>query len=246
MEKILLLAQGRNILGKKVKNLRKKGQIPGHVFGNKIATENISVLLNDFLLIYNQAGETGLIDLKIGEEKIRPVLIREVQYDPVKRGPLHIDFYQVDLKQKVQVPVPIELIGEEPEKVHLGEVVILQTLNEVQMEALPTDLIEKIEVDISKLINIDDAITIDQLNYDKSKIALLAEPEEIVVKLAPAVTEEMKALLEEQEAEVAAAKTEGDEVKESEQEVVGEMEQTKEVGEANKEEAKEDKVEGEE
>lgn len=198
-------AQARTILGKKVKRLRQDGLLPGHVYGANVKAENISVKLDDFLPVYNAAGETSLVDLKIGEEKIRPVLIRDVQYNPVNDRPLHVDFYQVDLTEKVTVPVPIVLIGEEPEIVHSGEAVVLQTLNEVEVEALPTDLVEHIEVDIAKLQNVDDAIIIEQLSYDRDKLKVLAGSEEIVVKLAPAVTAEMEQLLAEQEAETQAA-----------------------------------------
>lgn len=204
MDRLSLKAQERVILGKKVKKLRRDGIIPGHVYGNKLPSEHVAVSLKDFLPIFHQAGETGLIDLKIGEN-VRPVLVRGVQYDPVTGSLLHIDFYQVNLKEKVRVPVPIELIGQEPEGVHLGEVVVLQNLHEVEVEALPTDLIEKIEVDISSLKNIDDAILVDQLQFDRGKLEVLASPEEVVVKLAPAITEEMRKLMEEQEAEAAAA-----------------------------------------
>lgn len=224
MDKIILKAQERDVLGKKVKNLRRDGLIPGHVFGNKIDTEHVSVIRKDFLKVLNQAGETSLVDLRIGEEKIRPVLIRDVQFDPVSGNLLNIDFYQVNLKVKVTVPVPIVLVGEETELVHLGEAVVLQTLSEVQVESLPTDLIEKIEVDISILKNIDDDIKVSQLNYNREVLTVLAEGEEVVVKLAPAVTEEMKALLEEQEAEAAAAK-------EAAVEEAGEAGETPEEGE---------------
>lgn len=221
MDRLSLEATERTLLGKKVKQLRNAGQLPAHVFGKGVEGEVISIDGKTFLKVFSQAGETGLIDLKIGAEKIRPVLIREVQYNPVTGQPTHIDFYQVNLSQKVTVPVQIELIGEEPEKVHLGEAIVLQTLNEVQVEALPTDLIEKLEVDISKLKEIDDTITLGQLNYDRDKITLLAEPEEVVVKLAPAVTAEMEELLEEQAAEiaeaVAEAETEGGEAGEGEE-----------------------------
>lgn len=198
-------AQTRAILGKKVKRLRRDGLLPGHVYGANVKAENISVKVDDFLPVYHVAGETSLVDLKIGEEKIRPVLIRDVQYNPVNDRPLHVDFYQVDLTEKVTVPVPIVLIGEEPEIVHSGEAVVLQTLNEVEVEALPTDLVEHIEVDIAKLQNVDDAIIIEQLSYDRDKLKVLAGLEEIVVKLAPAVTTEMEQLLAEQEAETQAA-----------------------------------------
>lgn len=216
MEKISLKATERVILGKKVKRLRLEGLIPAHVFGNTEENEQISVKIDDFLKVFSQAGETGLIELKIGEEKQRPVLIREVQYHVVKGTPLHIDFYQVNLKEKVTVPVPIVLIGEEPESVHLGETVVLQTLSEVEVEALPTDLIENIEVNISVLKNVDDVITVGQLNYDRTTLTVLADPEEIVVKLDNAVTDEMKALLEEQEAEATAAQEANAETEEGE------------------------------
>jgi large subunit ribosomal protein L25 len=205
MNRIPLAATERAVFGKKVQTLRRQGQIPAHVFGNIKENENVMVGLKDLIAVIKEAGETGLIDLKIGTDRVRPVMIKEVQYHPAKGELLHVDFYQVNLQEKVQVAVPIELIGEEAELVHLGEAVILQTLSEVQVEALPGDLIEKIEVDITSLQKIDDAISVEQLILDRSKITVLAEPEEIVVKMDTAVTEEMKQLLEEQEAEAAAA-----------------------------------------
>lgn len=208
MDRLSLKAEERIILGKKVKNLRRNGQLPGHVFGKGLETEAVSVDGKTFLKTFKEAGETGLIDLKIGAEKIRPVMVRGVQYDPVSGDPIHIDFYQVNLAQKVKVPVPLVLIGQQPELVHLGEAIVLQTLNEVEVEALPTDLIENIEVDITSLKNIDDAITVGQLSFDRSKLTVSAAEDEIVVKLAPAITEEMKKQMEEEAVEAAAAAAE--------------------------------------
>lgn len=208
MDRLSLQAEERVILGKKVKNLRKDGKLPGHVFGKGVETESVSVDGKTFLKTFKEAGETGLIDLRIGAEKVRPVLVRGVQYDPVSDEPIHIDFYQVNLSEKVKVPVPLILIGEQPESVKLGETIVLQTLNELEVEALPTDLVEKIEVDTTSLKNIDDAITVGQLNYDRSKLTIQIPEDEIVVKLAPAVTAEMEKLMEEQAAETAAAAAE--------------------------------------
>ncbi len=210
MDRLSLHAEERILLGKKVKNLRKDGKLPGHVFGKGLETEHVSVDGKTFLKTFKEAGETGVIDLKIGAEKVSLVMVRGVQYAPVSGEPIHIDFYQVNLSQKVKVPVPLVLIGEQPESVHMGEAIVLQTLNEVQVEALPTDLVENIEVDITSLKNIDDAITVSQLNYDRSKLTIDAAEEEIVVKLAPAVTAEMEKLLEEQAAETAEAAAEGE------------------------------------
>jgi large subunit ribosomal protein L25 len=228
MDRISLHAEERKVLGKKVKQLRRRGDLPAHVFGKGIVGELVTVGAKDFLKVFHLAGETGLIDLKIGSEKIRPVLIREVQYNAVTSLPIHIDFYQVNLAEKVKVPVPLVLIGKQPESVHLGEAIVLQTLNEVEVEALPTDLVENIEVDITSLKNIDDAITIDQLKVDRNKITIQAEDDEIVVKLAPAVSAEMEKLMEEEAAEQEAAVEtqveEGvEEVKEGETKVGGEI-----------------------
>lgn len=205
MDRLSLLAEERKVLGKKVKNLRKIGKLPAHVFGKGLDSEAVTVDQKDFLKLFHLAGETGLINLKVGGEKISPVLVREVQYDPVKGQPIHIDFYQVNLKKKVKVPAPLILIGDTPESVHLGEAIVLQTLNEVMVEALPTDLVEAIEVDITALKNINDTIAVSKLNYDREKLTIHADPEAIVVKLAPAVSAEMEKLLEEEAAQQAIA-----------------------------------------
>jgi large subunit ribosomal protein L25 len=225
MDRTPLKAKERTVLGKKVKNLRKEGQIPAHVFGNIKEVEHVSVNAHDFARVFKQAGETGLVDLKIGEDKTRPVLIKEVEIHPVTREVLHIGFYQVNLKEKVEVPVPLILIGEGPESVKLGQTVVLQTLSEVMVEALPNDLIENIEVNIDVLKEVGDAISVADLSYDRTTLTINAEPEEIVVKLDDAVTDEMKALMAEQEAEQAAAQ-EAAETEEGAEKVEGE-----EVGE---------------
>ncbi|MFA5932659.1 MAG: 50S ribosomal protein L25 [Microgenomates group bacterium] len=204
MTRISLKATEREIFGKKVNALRKSGVLPGHVFGKGLDTENVSVKAVDFIKAYKEAGETGLIDLKIGDDKVRPVLIRQVQVDPVRGEMLNIDFYQVNLKEKTTVNVPINLIGEEPELVHAGEAVVIQPMMEVEVEALPDDLPENIEVDITSLKVIDDAITVADLPVPEG-VTILAEPEAVVVKLDNAVTAEMQALLEEQAEEQAAA-----------------------------------------
>ncbi len=204
MDKISLKANERQILGKKVKKLRQDGIIPGHVFGKNIQTEHVSVNETEFLKVFAKSGESGLINLQIGAEKIRPVLIRAVQVHPVKGNPLHIDFYQVNLTEKVSVTVPIEIIGEEPEIVHSGQAVVIQPLNEIEVEALPAELPEKITVDISLLKAIDDSVLVSQLEIPVG-VEVKAEPEAVVVKLDNAVSEDMQKLLEEQAAEQAAA-----------------------------------------
>ena len=185
--------------------MRNAGIIPAHVFGNTKEVEHVEVNEIEFKRVFKQAGETGLVNLKIGDDRTRPVLIKEIDMHPVTNQILHIGFYQVNLKEKVTVPVPLVFIGEGPESVKLGQTVVLQVLSEVNVEALPNDLIENIEVNIEVLKEVGDAITVADLSYDRETITVLAEPEEVVVKLDDAVTDEMKALMAEQEAEAAAA-----------------------------------------
>lgn len=210
MDRLSLKAEERNILGKQVKKLRLNGFIPAHVFGNKVETEHVSVKQADFNKVYREAGETGLIDLRIGEEKVRPVMIRGLQFDPLKGTPLHIDFYQVNLKEKVTVPVPLELIGDEPEKVGSGEAVVIQPMSEVEVEALPTEIPEKIKVDISSLKEIDDVILVSALQVPEG-VTILADPEAVVAKLDTAISEETQRLMKEEAEQQAAAQAEGEE-----------------------------------
>lgn len=235
--RLSLKAEERTIVGKKVKKLREQGITPAHVFGKGHESESVSIASKDLLPVLHQAGETGLIDLKIGEEKVRPVMVRGVSYDPVKGSIQNVDFYQVNLKEKVSVPVPLVLIEpEEPaEVVKLGEAMVLQTMSDVYVEALPTDLVDQIEVDIRSLKNIDDAITIGDLSYNHDLLTIQAEPEDVVVKIAPVVIEaEAEPVPVEGEEGIAGEASEEDEGTEGESENV-------EGTESNKEEAEKDK-----
>lgn len=158
-----LSAEKRKIAGRKVKKLRKEGILPANIFGKKIKSLAVQVPLKDFLPVFEKAGETGVVELTVkSENKTRPVLIHNLQKDPVSDMPLHIDFYQVDLKEKITADVPIEIIGEAPAVTQkIG--VLIQPLVEVEVEALPTDLPEKLTVSIAKLEKIDDSVTVKDL-----------------------------------------------------------------------------------
>lgn len=203
MEQIPLSAQKRTILGKKVKNLRRDGFVPAHVFGHKVKTIHVQVKKHDFSKVFEQAGETGIIALDVDSEK-RPVMIRNTQIHPVSDDLLHIDFYQVNLSEKVKVNVPLEITGVAPaveKKVGL----LLTPVSEVEIEALPADLPESIEVDISHFVNIDDEIKVKDLKVDHAKVTILTDEEIVVAQIGELVTKEMEALEAEVEAEQAEA-----------------------------------------
>ncbi len=201
--RIALTAEPRTVLGKKVRQLRPQGKIPSHVYGRGLPSVSITIPVREFEDVYRKVGETGVLSLAY-EDTDRPVLIQGVQEDPLTGKILHVDFYQVNLREKVRVAIPIELVGESP-AVASKKAVLEQPLSEVEVEALPDDLPERIAVDISGLEKIDDQVTAADLVVDRAKVTVLNDPESVVVKTGPLLTEEMERALEEEKAAAQAA-----------------------------------------
>lgn len=184
----LIKAEKRKILGRKVKGLRDEGILPANIYGKKVKSVAVQVDRGDFEKVFKQVGETGILEVKLGKEK-RPVLIHNIQYHPVTDEPLHVDFHQIDLKQKVTASVPVELTGKSPaEDQALGTAV--QYIDEIEVEALPVDLPEKFEVGISGLEEVDNAIQVKDLAFDKKKVEVKVKSDAIVVKVEPPREEE--------------------------------------------------------
>ncbi len=181
-----LQAEIRELTGKKVKNLRASGQLPATVYGKGVEPQTIVISLPDFQKIYQEAGETGLIELTLDGKK-HPVLIHTVQMDPVKSSYLHVEFHEVNLKEKVHAEIPVELTGESVAiKEKVG--VLLPLMDHIEVEALPTELPEKIEVDITGLAAINDQIIVGELTVP-SVVTVLTDPTLIVVKIGAFVVE---------------------------------------------------------
>ena len=187
MKKHSLSAQKRDLTGRKVKTLRVQGQIPATVYGNKIKSISISVPTEAFTNVFQAAGETGLIELSIDGD-IRPVLIHTVQKNPVKRNILHVEFYQVDLKQKVKTNVPLEITGEAPAATTKTGV-LLTLVDEIEVEALPMDLPEKILVDVSVLAEVGQEIKVQDIPAPHG-VVILTDPAQGIVRVAPLVSKE--------------------------------------------------------
>ncbi len=183
MNTITLKVEKRKLTGRKVKRLRLEGVIPANVYGKKIKSEAVQVDAKEFAKVFDKAGETGIVELVEGKTT-RPVLVHDVQIHAVTNEPLHVDFMQVDLKVKVTATVQVEVEGESPaEKSGIGTLV--QQLQEIEVEALPADLPEKFIVDATKLEEVDQAILVKDLDYDKSKVEVKTDPESIVAKVEP-------------------------------------------------------------
>jgi len=190
MTKITLSLEPRIVLGKKVKTLRKQGIIPANIFGNKIKSTPVQVKSTIFRPIYSQAGETQIVYVQVeGEKTDRPVLLTNISYDPMTGDFLHVDLHQVNLKEKVTANVPVEIIGESPAIKDL-QATLITSLDEIEVEALPTDLPDHFAVDISLLKSIGDSIKVSDLNIDRTKIEVKVDPETIVVTVAGQQKEE--------------------------------------------------------
>lgn len=189
MVTLKLTAEARKTLGRKVKTLRKQGLVPANIYGKSFKSKAVQVKFKEFEEIYKKAGETGIVEIKLGKEEV-PVLIHNAQVHPVTGEVLHVDFLQVNLKEKVTADIPVEIVGESPaEKSGVGTVVLL--IQELEVEALPADLPDKFEVDASKLEEVDQLVKVSDLKYDAKKVDIKAEPDEIVVKVEPPQKEEV-------------------------------------------------------
>lgn len=232
-----LKAEERTVLGKKVKKLRREGFLPCNVYGKGLNSHALQVKLSDFENIYKEAGETGLVDLSYGG-KTKPVLIKNLQMNYATRTLLHVDFYQVNLKEKVKTTVPVVLIGEAKavtDKIGL----VLQTLSDVEIEALPDKLPENIEVSVEHLAEIGEQITVADLKAPED-VAILTDPTQTVAKVAEPVVEEPEPEPEEaaEGEEGAEGETAENETKEGEEEPVGEGQQAEDSGQEKPEEEK--------
>ena len=189
MEKHSLKVQPRTITGKKVKQLRKGGIIPANIYGKAVNSQAVQVEKKIIEKLLSEIGETSVVEVTIeGQEKTVPVLLHNVQYHVVTREPLHVDLYQVNLKEKVKAHVPLVLVGEAKAIVDkLG--VILELLNEVEVEALPTDLPENIEVNIESLAAVDEQVLVGDLKIPAG-IELLTDKELPIARVGELVVKE--------------------------------------------------------
>lgn len=189
MKQIKLTASERKLTGRKVKQLREKGMLPANIFGKSIKSIAIEIPMVDFHRAYGEAGHTNIIYLTVNANE-HPVLVSNVQAHPVSSEVLHVDFHEINLKEKVTAMVQVELEGEAPaEKQGIGN--LMQLLNELEVEALPADLPEALVADVSGLTEIDQSIAVKDLKYDKTKVEVKAEPDEIVAKIEEPQKEEI-------------------------------------------------------
>jgi len=209
-----LKAKVREVLGRKVKTLRKKGIIPAVVYGLKAKSIPLEIDYSEFEKVYKEAGESTVIKLKTGKES-KNVLIYDVAMDSVSDKFIHVDFYEVRMDKPITAAVPLVFEGEAPAVKNL-EGVLVKNITEIEVEALPANLPHEIKVDISVLKTFDDLIHIKDLKIpDGVKISI--NPDEIVALVSPPRSdEELKSLEEKVEEKIEEVAKVGEEEKAAE------------------------------
>ncbi len=248
MESINLKAVPRELLGKKVKVLRQKGQIPAILYGKEY--KNIPLLLDkiEFEKVFAHAGSSTLVNLNISNKESLKILIHEPQKDPVTDESLHVDLYKVNMEEEIHTEIPLDFVGGSAAVEEL-EGNLITNKDSLEVKCLPDKLVSKIEVDISPLKTFEDLIKIKDLNIPEG-IEIKADPEEIVAQVTPPRSEEeLEAMEAEAASEQEKAGIEGIEAaaekEKAEKEAVKEGEEAVETPtETPKEEAPTDKKNG--
>ena len=199
MEDLKLQATKREVSGKKVRFLRRQDITPTHLFGHGVESLTLQCNTAELQRIIARAGRTRLVSLKIEDDKHpRSVFIREIQKDVIKGDLLHVDFYQIRMSEKIKAEIPIILVGEAPAMKQKGRM-LTHTFTNLNIECLPDKLPPQIEVDLSLLEEVEQAIYVRDITLSPD-ITVITDPDQMVVKVS-----EIRVLeVEEVVAEVAA------------------------------------------
>ena len=190
MEQIELLATTREILGKKVRFLRRQGITPIHLFGHNVESMALQCDTAPLQRVLSQTGKTRLISLKLDKaKKPRNVVVREIQRELRTDELLHVDFYQVSMEEKIRVEVPIVAVGEAP-ALKLKDNFLTQELDSLTIECLPGEIPNSVELDISPLTEAEQAFHVQDITLDEG-ITILNNPEQLVVKISARTVEEL-------------------------------------------------------
>ena len=210
-DQVSLNADVRTESGKKIaKQLRYRGQLPAVVYGENAAPVACSVderLLSDLLKAH---GRNAIISLSAGDTS-QSTIIKDIQYDPLRDEILHVDFHRIDLARKIVVEVPIHATGSAV-GVRIGEGILEQMLHDLEIECLPTDIPDHIEIDVSDL-EIGDSLHVSDIVLESDDFAIVTDADRTMFAVAaPAL------VVEEEEEEVEGAELVGEEGEEEMQE----------------------------
>ncbi len=181
MAQITISAEPRTILGKKVAQLRRAGKTPANIYGHNVPSTAVTINTNTFNRLHHKLASTTILQLEIAGEAPRPVMVHHATTDPRSGNVLHVQFYQVNLLEKITATIPIVSSGQ-PESVLAGTGILLQALEFVEVSGLPMDLPPDIEVDVSNLHDSHEGIYVRDLPIS-GKLELKTPGDELVFKI---------------------------------------------------------------
>jgi large subunit ribosomal protein L25 len=180
-EKFVIEAQSREIVGKKVSQLRRQGIVPVTVYGPKAQPVSLQVPYRPLQVALMKAGGTNLIEINV-DGKTTPVLAREVQRDILRNDIMHVDFFAVDMTAKITIDVPLHFVGESP-AVASKKGILVTGPTTISIETLPSHLINSVEIDISQLNEVGDSIHVRDLKLD-AEITILNDSDEMIARIS--------------------------------------------------------------
>ena len=189
MSELSLNAEQREVTGKKVKALRRQGILPAVLYGAGIESIPIKLDLKEASKVISAAGSSTLVMLKLGKKK-HQVLVRDTQRQIIRRGLQHVDFLKVAMDVAIRAEVPVEFVGEAPAVSDLGGVLVTD-LVEIEVEALPADLPDRITVDLELLAEINDTITVGDISFGEG-VEVITNPDEVITRVIYQVEEEIE------------------------------------------------------
>jgi large subunit ribosomal protein L25 len=203
-----LVAEHRDVTGKKVAKLREAGRLPAVVYGHGEESTNVTVDAHDFEQLRRHSGANALVDLSIDGNKARPVLVHSVQVHPVNRRTLHVDLFLVRMTEELTVDVRLVTTGEAIAVTEHGGT-LLHPIESVRVRALPDHLPQSIEYSIEPLVDFDATIHVRDLTIP-SDVTLLTDGDEIIAKVQAPRVEEEPVVAAEAEGEGAEGEAEGE------------------------------------
>lgn len=195
-EKIVLAAEKRAVRGKQVKQLRRQGWVPGVIYGHGFDAVPLQFEVRPLSQLLAHVRGSQLVQIDVTGEETEMALVRDVQRDPIRGDVLHVDFYRVQMTERLTAEIPLVMDGESP-VVERGEGILLQGISAIEVECLPGDLVDAIAVDLADLAELDQAIYVRDLAIP-GDIDVLTDPDEMIVRVVPLAEEEVIEEIEEE------------------------------------------------
>jgi large subunit ribosomal protein L25 len=188
-EQVTLTAERRTVLGRHVKQLRQQGRVPGVMYGHGFEAIPLQFENRKLSKLLSHVSGSQLISIQVADQKEPEMaLVRDVQRDPIRGDVLHVDFYRVEMTERLTAEIPLTLVGESP-MTHQHEGILLQGISAIEVECLPSDLVDEIAVDLSDLTEIGQGVYVRDLAIP-SGIDVLTDKDEMIVRMMAMAEEE--------------------------------------------------------